>query len=858
MKKNIKKMYKQIFETIRYYGWFSLLFVFFLTFITFLFFNSVKAQKQYIILEESSLATQDINIFSYHISQLLSTAHNDMHIITAADEANDYLLDQSQNNLDEFESLLLRIGSNKHEFLSLALLDTSGQEMLRVSRRDGSLRRLQELGNVDLEPYMGVGDANHEQLGYIKGIEMIDGVPVIHMLQALYIDDDVHAYMLLCYNASHFLSIFDVYANETSSNFSIGLINENNIWEIDSNTYNFSLITDEYRQEQIFDNISNDDNTLSSNVILERRIYDHTGLDEDFFTIYATVDAEAAIQASNQFIVNNTWIIYVIDVIGLILVVFVGNLIRNKNQDKILLNANMYLSAKNKDGVLISDHHFKTVYINQALTEYLDYSMDELFGLNPNDIFKPVFSDGPFDYRQIDDIYQGHVWNLTKEGVFLLSYVRIKKEGTTKGKNRRFISIYSNPTLNFSDIDITNLNDYVNVISPMIEQFEINQAHSVLILLKVSNIDGYDFSLFINQYAKYNFKVVLAHKRHIFIFNNAVDHSIDDCMVEMDRLINLYRNQPDVGLNFKHFYSIVRMNETSDTVRKAVETTFIGLKANRDSNQAIHQIFESGMVEEVTRSNLIRDTLTYGFENNEFYLNYQLLKDTKEDRMIGVEALLRWDNIDLGQISPGEFVPVIENSHYINQLTIMVIKNVIKDFTPYKDILPDYFKISVNVTYFDFVNDYILDEVVDLIDKSQLKNSTFLFEIIENHYIDRISSTNEIIKKLQEKDILVGIDDFGTGYSSISSIKHININYVKIDRLFMMNYPHNDDGEMFMAMVNLIHTINKPIIVEGIETQEQLDFAIKHKCRYAQGYYIARPESIQKVIKRLKSQGETI
>jgi EAL domain-containing protein (putative c-di-GMP-specific phosphodiesterase class I) len=259
----------------------------------------------------------------------------------------------------------------------------------------------------------------------------------------------------------------------------------------------------------------------------------------------------------------------------------------------------------------------------------------------------------------------------------------------------------------------------------------------------------------------------------------------------------------------------------------------------------------------IQRENDIIKELESGFAMDEFYLHYQVQQNLEDNTFSGVEALLRWNNINLGNVPPNEFIPIIEDSFYINQLTIMVARKVIEDFKPYVDNLPKNFKISINLTNFDFGNDYIMDSILHIIEEGMIPAKYFTFEITESNYLENIDKTNRIIGKLHKKNINIAIDDFGTGFSSINSLKSIEVDKVKIDRTFIKNYPDQDNGDMFSIIANLIKSFDKEIIVEGTETKEQIEFSKLNKCHTAQGYYISRPIPIKDFIEKyiIKTNG---
>jgi EAL domain-containing protein (putative c-di-GMP-specific phosphodiesterase class I) len=288
------------------------------------------------------------------------------------------------------------------------------------------------------------------------------------------------------------------------------------------------------------------------------------------------------------------------------------------------------------------------------------------------------------------------------------------------------------------------------------------------------------------------------------------------------------------------------------TITKAdiIENAFIALQMSKTRKNIKHLVYSDEINKIIKREKDIYAQLDHGFNFDEFYLLYQIQKDIKRNSFTGVEALLRWNNSLLGNISPGEFISIIENSFYINRLSIMVVNKVIKDFTPYVQYINEDFRISINLTYFDFFNDYIIHNLVDIIEKSIIPTKNFCFEITESGYLENQDKTNAIIDYLHSKEISVAIDDFGTGFSSLEVLKNIHIDKVKIDRSFIKDYPEKDDGAMFKTIVSLVKNMNLGVLVEGTETKEQVDFSLISGCDEIQGYYISQPIYIENLVRK--------
>ena len=260
----------------------------------------------------------------------------------------------------------------------------------------------------------------------------------------------------------------------------------------------------------------------------------------------------------------------------------------------------------------------------------------------------------------------------------------------------------------------------------------------------------------------------------------------------------------------------------------------------------IKNIYES-----VVKDRSIRDQIDNGFLNNEFSVVYQAQKESDSLRITGVEALVRWENPILGKISPSLFVPIMEQSDKIQQLGKYILELIIEDFEKILNMIPSDFKISLNLSNQEFNDKRLVSELIARIKESKLDASQFCFEITETTLVENIEHTNGIIDYLHENKIYVAIDDFGTGYSSLSYLKNLKSDKLKIDRMFIKDFPLSDDGTILKAIVSMAKEIGISIIVEGVETEEQLEFIQSQSCEEFQGYYGSKPVGFNDLIKLL-------
>ncbi|MFA6648053.1 MAG: EAL domain-containing protein, partial [Candidatus Izemoplasmatales bacterium] len=364
--------------------------------------------------------------------------------------------------------------------------------------------------------------------------------------------------------------------------------------------------------------------------------------------------------------------------------------------------------------------------------------------------------------------------------------------------------------------------------------------------------NSYGFAEFLKEHLGPKFKISIPKETYTIIYTNLnkLELEFQELIDSIDSLIDKYKQLPNVNAALEYNFGVAKADNKSESKADLISNAFIALQMSKLQKNIKHLIYTEEVEKVIKKEKLIFDQLEYAFNNDEFYLQYQIQKDIKNSKYVGVEALLRWDSSILGNVSPVEFIKVIENSFFINRLSIMVLGKVINDFTPYIDLVNENFRISINLTYFDFFNDTIINSLVNLIEKSPFSPKNFCFEITESGYIENKYKTNEIIDYLHSKGIIVAIDDFGTGFSSLEVLKSLNVDKIKIDRSFIKDYPISDDGVMFKIIANLVKTLGFSSIVEGAETKEQIDLIIKNGIIEVQGYFVSKPLYIENLVKK--------
>jgi len=283
---------------------------------------------------------------------------------------------------------------------------------------------------------------------------------------------------------------------------------------------------------------------------------------------------------------------------------------------------------------------------------------------------------------------------------------------------------------------------------------------------------------------------------------------------------------------------------TPDQVLRNAHTALSQAKSvGRPSFRLFDEAMYSSAMELIELENDLRKAL----KNDQFFIEIQPQIELATGRTIGGEVLLRWQHPEKGLISPFRFIPIAEETGIILPLGKWVFETACATWLKWQDEGLPAFRIAVNISGHQFKSETFLSEIRSHLETSKMPTEWLEFEITETILMDNLKKTQQTLVDLHEMGISISIDDFGTGYSSLSYLKKFPIDTLKIDRSFIRELPEEtDDAAITAAIIAMAHNLNRKVIAEGVETQEQLDFLKDHNCEEVQGYYFSKPLPLEK------------
>lgn len=252
-------------------------------------------------------------------------------------------------------------------------------------------------------------------------------------------------------------------------------------------------------------------------------------------------------------------------------------------------------------------------------------------------------------------------------------------------------------------------------------------------------------------------------------------------------------------------------------------------------------VHTSELSDEMIAESVLEMELRHAIEHNEFVLHYQPQIHNVSGKLIGFEALIRWQHPRLGLLAPGHFIKLAEENGLITQIGEWVVNEACLQNKKWQDAGMTPVKISVNLSTQQFLTRNLISFVEEVLERTGLDPKYLVVEITENMAMEYDYSIL-VLKQLKNLGVGISIDDFGTGYSSLNYLKNFPIDYIKIDKSFVSELMKSEnDAIIVVAIITLAHNLHLDVIAEGVETEEQLDFLKSHDCDITQGFLFSKP-----------------
>jgi diguanylate cyclase (GGDEF)-like protein len=271
----------------------------------------------------------------------------------------------------------------------------------------------------------------------------------------------------------------------------------------------------------------------------------------------------------------------------------------------------------------------------------------------------------------------------------------------------------------------------------------------------------------------------------------------------------------------------------------------IAMYRAKENGKARYELFDHGMHARAVSRLQLESDLRQAIEQKEFCVYYQPIISLQTGRLAGFEALVRWNHPRRGLVAPADFIPVAEETGLIVPIGQWVLNEACAQVRQWQIDSPSHrsLSLSVNLSARQVAQPDLLQRIKDALETSKLNPHCLKLEITESVVMENAEAAAQMFKQLRSLGVQLSIDDFGTGYSSLSYLHRFPLNYLKIDRSFVMRLTTDNDNAIVRTISTLARNLGMEVIAEGIETEEQFQQLKLLGCEYGQGYLFSRPVS---------------
>lgn len=527
------------------------------------------------------------------------------------------------------------------------------------------------------------------------------------------------------------------------------------------------------------------------------------------------------------------------------------------------------------EGILVTDAKQKILSVNAAFEAMTGYSADEVIGETHS-----IVTSGRHDERFYSAIHeslnstghwQGEVWNRRKNGEVFPEWLGVSVVRDDDGQAKYYVYIYSD----------------------MSERVEAQQR--IELLAHHDPLTGLPNRLLLRdrmEQAQAQANRMQSHVALMFLdldrfkmINDSLGHPAGDTLLRevVERLKNCIRESDTIsrqgGDEFIILLNDVRDREAAARVAEKIQqrmaepvvlgqhslnTSFsIGVALYPDDGEDFdsllqkadtamyhakeagrngHRFFTEQMNQKVVEHLTMETQLRRALENKEFVLHYQPQMDLHEGRIIGVEALIRWNNPEQGLVSPSRFIPVAEDSGLIVPIGAWALNEACRQARAWQDAGLAPFVVAVNLSAVQFRRMDLVTTVINALVLSDLDSQWLELELTESILIQDAEATLDCVRRLKALGVKLSVDDFGTGYSSLAYLKRFAVDKLKIDQSFVRDLMSDpDDAAIVRAIIQMAHSLKLKTIAEGVESEEVANLLRLFHCDEIQGFWFARP-----------------
>lgn len=321
---------------------------------------------------------------------------------------------------------------------------------------------------------------------------------------------------------------------------------------------------------------------------------------------------------------------------------------------------------------------------------------------------------------------------------------------------------------------------------------------------------------------------------------------IDDLSQLCNDILNHCRKPFEISEQQVHITSSIGIcifpQDASD-INDLLKYADLAMYESKVKGKNTYTFFEKSIIKNYSRKIIIEQELKNSIRKNELFIVYQPQINVLENKIVGLEALLRWDNKRLGFVSPSEFIPIAEKTGIIVDIGDFVLDVVCKKIKEFKEKKYEFKNVSLNISPIQLKENDFKDKILITCEKNCVPLNLIEIEITEETLMKIDNKKIDDLNELINKGMNISIDDFGTRYSSLNYLTVLPVNTLKIDKSFIDNISNEKNRAVIECILNLSKSLKYKVIAEGVEDKSQLDLLISSGCFIIQGYYFSKPVS---------------
>ena len=552
---------------------------------------------------------------------------------------------------------------------------------------------------------------------------------------------------------------------------------------------------------------------------------------------------------------------------------------RMEQQKELMLAASVFRDTQ--EGIMITDARGRILRVNDAFTRITGYSLDEVIGRtsrqlrsgrHDKDFYKTIWSE-----LKAAGVWQGEIWSRRKNGELYPEWLNISAVHDQQGKLVQYISIFSDFTeKKLSEARIYHLAHY-DILTELPNRALLQERLGQAVVQAQRHVKPTAI-LFVD----------LDHFKRI---NDTLGHALGDQLLQVIALrltecvrkgdtvarqggdefiivLNQLQHEDDAALVAEHILTQVakpiQLNHHEVVISASIGISLYPGDAEdavtllqhadaamyraKEQGRGVYQFFTPDLNARALERLTLETKLRRALPQREFLLEYQPQINDATGEVTAVEALLRWQNPELGRLMPMSFITVAEETGEIVPIGEWVLRQACLDFLDWQKTGRAPRRVAINISARQLRFAAFASRVETILRESGMPAQHLELEVTESALITNSEETRQMLQQLKALGVHIALDDFGTGYSSLTHLKRFPIDVVKIDKSFVQDILHDpDDIAIIEAVIMMGKTLGLRVVAEGVENEAQLAFLHNRGCKEMQGYFLGRPMPADKL-----------